>query len=151
MFLNDPDFILATKSVLSLKRGQVLVEALRKAEKLDDAELLSKDLVGKLTAILGESHPDTLGAMDSLAEIVAGRKDFDRALELYLRIESAKETALGDMHPETLATLKAIARIYRLQDKLEEAETVQTAVKQRLETKYGVEHPETLRAMNELA
>ena len=89
--------------------------------------------------------------MDSLAEIVAGRKDLGRALDLYLRIEAAKEKALGDMHPETLFTLKAIARIYRLQDKLIEAEKVQTAVKQRLEKKYGLEHPETLRAMNELA
>ena len=138
-------------NVLSLRRGQVLVEALRKSDKLDDAEKLSKELVSKLTSILGETHPDTLGAMDSLAEIVAGRKDLDRALELYLRIEGAKEEALGDMHPETLATLKAISRIYRLQEKLEEAEKVQAAVKQRLETKYGLEHPETLRAMNELA
>ena len=138
-------------NVLSLRRGQVLVEALRKSDKLDDAEKLSKELVSKLTSILGETHPDTLGAMDSLAEIIAGRKDLDRALELYLRIEGAKEEALGDMHPETLATLKAISRIYRLQEKLEEAEKVQAAVKQRLETKYGLEHPETLRAMNELA
>tara|TARA_B100001248_G_scaffold94638_1_gene70231 strand:+ start:4148 stop:6460 length:2313 start_codon:yes stop_codon:yes gene_type:complete len=138
-------------NVLSLRRGQVLVEALRKSDKLDDAEKLSKELVSKLTSILGETHSDTLGAMDSLAEIVAGRKDLDRALELYLRIEGAKEEALGDMHPETLATLKAISRIYRLQEKLEEAEKVQAAVKQRLETKYGLEHPETLRAMNELA
>ncbi|MDG1139412.1 MAG: toll/interleukin-1 receptor domain-containing protein [Opitutales bacterium] len=142
---------LGENHVLSLRRGQVLVEALRKSDKLDDAEKLSKELVTKLTAILGETHPDTLGAMDSLAEIVAGRRDLDRALDLYLRIEAAKEEALGDMHPETLFTLKAIARIYRLQEKLNEAEKVQTAVKQRLEKKYGLEHPETLRAMNELA
>ncbi len=142
---------LGENNVLSLRRGQVLVEALRNSDKLDDAEKLSKELVAKLTPILGETHPDTLGAMDSLAEIVAGRKDFDRALDLYLRIEKAKQEALGDMHPETLTTLKAISRIYRLQEKLEEAEQVQTAVKQRLEKKYGLEHPETLRAMNELA
>ena len=138
-------------NVLSLRRGQVLVEALRKADKLDDAEKLSKELVSKLTSILGETHPDTLGAMDSLAEIIAGREDLDRALELYLRIVGAKEEALGDMHPETLVTLKAISRTYIMQEKLEEAEKVQSAVKQRLEQKYGLEHPETLRAMNELA
>ena len=69
------------ESCLHLEKGQVLVEALRMSNKLDDAELLSKDIVSKITSILGETHPDTLGAMDSLAEIVAGRKDFERALE----------------------------------------------------------------------
>ena len=142
---------LGENHVFTLRRGQVLVEALRMSNKLDDAELLSKDVVSKITSILGETHPDTLGAMDSLAEIVAGRKDFERALELYLRIQMAKQEALGEMHPETLTTLKAISRIYRSQEKLEEAEKVQSAVKQRLEKKYGLEHPETLRAMNELA
>ena len=142
---------LGENHALSLRRGQVLVEALRKSEQLDDAEKLSMELVTKLQTALGETHPDTLGAMDSLAEIVAGRDDLDRALDLYLNILDAKEKALGSMHPETLTTLKATARIYRMQNKLDEAETVQSAVKTRLQEKYGVEHPETLRAMNELA
>ena len=142
---------LGENHALSLRRGQVLVEALRKSDKLDDAEKLSMDLVTKLQATLGETHPDTLGAMDSLAEILAGRNDLDRALDLYLNILDAKEKALGSMHPETLTTLKATARNYRMQNKLEEAQKVQSAVKNRLQEKYGVEHPETLRAMNELA
>ncbi len=142
---------LGENHALSLRRGQVLVEALRKSDKLDDAEKLSMDLVTKLQATLGETHPDTLGAMDSLAEILAGRNDLERALDLYLNILDAKEKALGSMHPETLTTLKATARNYRMQNKLEEAQKVQSAVKNRLQEKYGVEHPETLRAMNELA
>ena len=37
-------------NVLSLRRGQVLVEALRKSDKLDDAEKLSKELVSKINS-----------------------------------------------------------------------------------------------------
>ena len=51
----------------SLRVGQILVEALRKGDKLNEAEELSIEVVEGLERILGESHPDTLGASDSLA------------------------------------------------------------------------------------
>ena len=61
---------LGDKSSGSLIRGQVLVESLRKGGKLDEAEELSMNLVSSMEEILGPTHPDTLGAMDALAEIV---------------------------------------------------------------------------------
>ena len=142
---------LGEKSSVSLIRGQVLVEALRKGGKLDEAEELSKSLVASMVEILGPTHPDTLGAMDALAEIVVSRKDLTRGLDLYEQILDSKERMLGEQHPETLSTLKAIARILRLQDLPEEAEEIQFTVYTRLKRKNGLEHPETLRAMNELA
>jgi len=142
---------LGEKSSVSLIRGQVLVEALRKGGKLDEAEELSKSLVASMVEILGPTHPDTLGAMDALAEIVVSRKDLARGLDLYEQILDSKERMLGEQHPETLSTLKAIARILRLQDLPEEAEEIQFTVYTRLKRKNGLEHPETLRAMNELA
>jgi tetratricopeptide (TPR) repeat protein len=135
----------------SLKRGQVLVECLRKLGRLDDAQNLSNRIVSNLQFILGQSHPDTLGAMDSLANIAAARNDLNLALEQYLEILKLKELALGSMHPETLNTLHATAGIYRRLDMLEEAKKAQYMVYQRLQEKYGHEHPETLRSMNELA
>jgi hypothetical protein len=135
----------------SLKRGQVLVECLRKLGRLDDAQNLSSRIVSNLQFILGQSHPDTLGAMDSLANIAAARNDLNLALEQYLEILKLKELALGSMHPETLNTLHATAGIYRRLDMLEEAKKAQYMVYQRLQEKYGHEHPETLRSMNELA
>jgi tetratricopeptide (TPR) repeat protein len=142
---------LGEKSSVSLIRGQVLVEALRKGGKLDEAEELSVSLVASMEEILGPTHPDTLGAMDALAEIVVSRKDLARGLDLYEQILDSKERMLGEQHPETLSTLKAIARILRLQDLPEEAEEIQFTVYTRLKRKNGLEHPETLRAMNELA
>ena len=142
---------LGEKSSVSLIRGQVLVEALRKGGKLDEAEELSKSLVASMVEILGPTHPDTLGAMDALAEIVVSRKDLARGLDLYEQILDSKERMLGEQHPETLSTLKAIARILRLQELPEEAEEIQFTVYTRLKRKNGLEHPETLRAMNELA
>jgi tetratricopeptide (TPR) repeat protein len=100
---------------------------------------------------LGASHPDTLGAMDSLANIAAARDDLNLALEQYMEILKLKEQALGSMHPETLLTLNATAGIYRRLDMLEEAKRAQYMVYSRLQEKYGHEHPETLRSMNELA
>ena len=142
---------LGDKSSVSLIRGQVLVESLRKGGKLDEAEELSMNLVSSMEEILGPTHPDTLGAMDALAEIVVAREDLPRGLDLYEQILDSKERMLGDQHPETLSTLKAIARILRLQDLPEEAEEIQFMVYTRLKRKNGLEHPETLRAMNELA
>ena len=142
---------LGEKSSVSLRRGQVLVESLRKAGKLDEAEKLSMSLVTKMQEVLGRTHPDTLGAMDALAEIVISRDELIRGLDLYEQILDSKERMLGEQHPETLSTLKAIARILRLQDLPEEAEEIQFIVFTRLKKKHGLEHPETLRAMNELA
>ena len=74
--------------------------------------------------------------MDSLAEIVAGRKDFERALELYLRIQiRPKARSSGRDASRNLDHTQGDLRIYRSQEKLEEAEKVQSAVKQRLEKK----------------
>ena len=101
--------------------------------------------------VLGQTHPDTLGAMDALAEIVVSREELDRGLDLYEQILDSKERMLGEKHPETLSTLKAIARILRIQEKPEEAEEIQFSVYTRLKKKHGLEHPETLRSMNELA
>ena len=142
---------LGEKSSVSLIRGQVLVEALRKGGKLDEAEELSKNLVATMGEVLGQTHPDTLGAMDALAEIVVSREELNRGLDLYEQILDSKERMLGEQHPETLSTLKAIARILRLQELPEEAEEIQFLVFTRLKKKHGLEHPETLRAMNELA
>ncbi len=137
----------------SLRAGQVLVEALRKADDLDNAENLSVVIVAGLETVLGANHPDTLGATDSLARILDARNNFEGALTYYQGILSRKEKALGEMHPETLATLQAIAQIYRKLEKLEDAERTQTEVVDRLKKKNveGERHPETLRAMNELA
>ncbi len=135
----------------SLKRGQVLVECLRKLGRFDEAQKLSTNIVSKLQLTLGESHPDTLGAMDSLAKIAAAREDLNLALEQYLEILKLKEQALGSMHPETLNTLNQTADIYKRLTMLEEAKKAQYMVYQRLQEKYSHEHPETLRSMNELA
>ena len=79
-------------------RGQVLVECLRKLDRLDDAHSLSTRIVSNLQVALGASHPDTLGAMDSLAEISASRNDLNLALEQFLEILKLKEQELGSMH-----------------------------------------------------
>ena len=142
---------LGEKSSVSLIRGQVLVEALRKGGKLEEAYELSMNLVSTMGEVLGRTHPDTLGAMDALAEIVVSREELDLGLDLYEQILDSKERMLGEKHPETLSTLKAIARILRIQKKPEEAEEIQFSVFTRLKEKHGLEHPETLRAMNELA
>ena len=142
---------LGDKSSVSLIRGQVLVEALRKGGKLEEAYELSMNLVSSMGEVLGQTHPDTLGAMDALAEIVVSREELDLGLDLYEQILDSKERMLGEQHPETLSTLKAIARILRIQEKPEEAEEIQFSVFTRLKKKHGLEHPETLRSMNELA
>ena len=58
---------LGDKSSVSLIRGQVLVEALRKGGKLEEAYELSMNLVSSMGEVLGQTHPDTL-VMDALAK-----------------------------------------------------------------------------------
>ena len=82
------------------------------------------NLVSAMGEVLGQTHPDTLGAMDALAEIVVSREELNSGLDIYEQILDSKERMLGEQHPETLSTLKAIARILRLQELAEEAEEI---------------------------
>ena len=63
----------------------------------------------------GTHYPDTLGAMDALAEIVISRDELIRGLDLYEQILIPRKGCLVNSILETLSTLKAIARILRLQ------------------------------------
>ena len=81
------------------------MEALRKGNKLDDVENLSKYLVSKFQSVLGDIHPDLLGeGWIHLLEILAARMDLSTAIEIYLNILELKRR-LWD-----LITLKPLQR-----------------------------------------
>ena len=94
------------------------VNALRAAGQLDAAEAEIEDVFRRRSAVLGETHPDTLAAINMLGVIVNQRKDFAKASILFRQASELYLKANGPLHPETimmqanyLSTLRNLGRI----------------------------------------
>ena len=54
---------------------------------------------------LGAEHPDTLGIVNNLGDLLSEKGDYDGAEALYRRALEGREKALGAEHPDTRQTL----------------------------------------------
>jgi tetratricopeptide (TPR) repeat protein len=100
---------------------------------------------------LGDEHPDTLGAMNNLAETLWAQGDSAGARALYERALSTCRRRLGDEHPNTLTLLNNLAATLREHGDVASALTVHRNVLDARRRVLGDEHPDTLGSMNNLA
>jgi len=117
----------------------------------DDAEKQGQRVLDLRHRVLGDQHPDTLRAINDLANLYQGQGKYAQAEPLHMQAIELLERVRGPEHPETLAAMHGLAHVYRIEGKYAQAESLFTKV---LETRHrvlGEEHPETLRAMDELA
>src|SRR5262249_19106755 len=80
---------------------------------LRQAERLAQDAVQGWREVFGESHPDTLWAMGSLAETRRVGGDLDRAAELLEMVMEGRLSVLGDVNPDTLWAVASLADVKR--------------------------------------
>ena len=85
--------------------------------KYDLAEPLSVDCLKQRKAILGESHPDTLGSVNNLAGLYKKQGKYDLAEPLYVDCLKQSKAILGDSHPDTLTSINNLAGLYKKQGK----------------------------------
>ncbi|MCA9086975.1 MAG: tetratricopeptide repeat protein, partial [Planctomycetaceae bacterium] len=62
--------------------------------------------------LLGPEHPDTLGSMNNLAELLTCTGDYVNAEPLFRRTLEASERVLGSEHPSTLTILSNTAGLH---------------------------------------
>ncbi len=100
---------------------------------------------------LGQEHPDTLDAMNSLAVIYKYQGRYDKAEALYREALATLRRVLGDEDPLTLSAMNNLAVLLRTQDNLDEAEALHREALATHRRVLGDQHPETLSSMTNLA
>ncbi len=100
---------------------------------------------------LGQEHPHTLDAMNSLAVIYNYLGRGDKAEALHREALATLRRVLGDEDPLTLSGMNNLAVLLRTQDELDEAEALHREALQTRRRILGDQHPETLSSMTNLA
>jgi tetratricopeptide (TPR) repeat protein len=117
----------------------------------DSAEPLLHRVLAACERILGPEHPDTLGSVFNLANLLSDKGDLKGAEPLYRRALAAREHTLGPEHPDTLSSVSGMATLLVSKGDLVDAEPLfRRSWAARVRT-LGSEHPDTLRSENNLA
>ncbi|EUC66976.1 nephrocystin-3 protein [Rhizoctonia solani AG-3 Rhs1AP] len=99
--------------------------------RFQDAESILTELISTETELLGSTHPDTLNAMELLADVLqsmSGYEGLDRlgaAEDIATRVLETRRQTYGDDHPRTLACHAIVARIHFKQGRFDSAVKIQ--------------------------
>jgi tetratricopeptide (TPR) repeat protein len=148
-YLDEQDAVL-TGTLLELRvRAMWFLNELGDSvtQTIDYGEALAADI----EQVLGETHPDTLGARNNLASAYQAAGRLNEAITLYERILADVEQVLGETHPDTLATRSNLASSYRASGRPDEAITLYERTLADVEQVLGETHPDTLSTRNSLA
>jgi non-specific serine/threonine protein kinase/serine/threonine-protein kinase len=104
-----------------------------------------------LRPAVGEEHPDTLDAMNSLAVIYDRQRRYDEAERVARTALEAERRVQGSDHPDTLNALNNLANICQRIERYDEAEALHLESLETRRRVAGPEHPDTLKAANNLA
>ena len=100
---------------------------------------------------LGESHNDTLKALNHLAILYDSQGRFDQSEPIYQAALEIRRRELGPDHPDTLSTANNLAVVYQDTGRMDEAEQLHKQVYEARRRLLGEEHADTLVSMNNLA
>ena len=89
-----------------------LASAYKSQGKYSDAEALFKPCLDKMKVVLGESNPNTLNTMNSLADVCDLQGKHSDAEVLFKRCLAKRKVVLGENHPDTLRTMNNLAHLY---------------------------------------
>lgn len=137
-----------------LRRVRVLraVAGILKARgNLANARDAHEQVLAAYERILGPEHPDTLIALQNLANTRRDQGELAGARESHERAFATLERTLGMEHPDTLTALDNLAGTMKAQGELAAAREARERVYAAYEHTLGSEHLDTLRAEHNLA
>ena len=93
---------------------------------------------------LGDRHPDTLTAIDSMATLLKDMGQPERARPLLEEALRARRETLGDRNPKTLDSISNMGQLLQAMGQLEEARPLYEEALHASREVLGDRHPETL-------
>ena len=115
------------------------------------ARKLEEQVLEARRRVLGQEHPNTLTAMNNLAQTLGAQGDHAAARKLEEQVLEARRRVLGQEHPDTLTAMNNLAQTLGAQGDHAAARKLQEQVLEARRRVLGQEHPNTLTAMNNLA
>jgi tetratricopeptide (TPR) repeat protein len=116
-----------------------------------DAERYHLNIFRSRTRILGEHHPETLGAMGSLANTYHFQGRLEEAVALKKKVLEGRRKHMGKLHPETLGAKGSLATTYSDLGRFKEAEELQEQIMEERKKQWGEQNPESLSAKGALS
>ncbi|MBN1855191.1 MAG: serine/threonine protein kinase [Pirellulales bacterium] len=100
---------------------------------------------------LGLDHPDSLTAMNNLANAYHDVGTLDRAVFIHEETLKRRKEKIGPDHPDTLSSMNNLALAYTAIGRLDKALPLYEETKKLATIKLGANHAHTLKSMNNLA
>jgi tetratricopeptide (TPR) repeat protein len=119
--------------------------------KHDVAEPLYISCLEASQRVLGDEHPDTLGAMNNLAGLLQSQGKYELAEPLLINCLEARRNVLGDEHADTITSMNNLAIVYQVQGKLADAEEMFAQCVEVARKVYGDDHPQVAHSAGGLA
>lgn len=107
--------------------------------------------ISLLCQALGDTHPETLAAMDSLVTHRLERGAKKLAIKTLENLVLLRSRSLGPTHPETIATSRKLAELHFAASNLSRARDLYKRIVADLVRTHGPSAPETVTAKEELA
>ncbi|CAG8231916.1 unnamed protein product [Penicillium nalgiovense] len=101
--------------------------------------------------MLGESHPDTIRSLASLASTYNEQGRYREAEPMKVKALELQRQVLGEKHPHTIWSLASLATTYHEQGRYSEAEPIEVKALELRRQVLGEKHPDTIRSLANLA
>jgi len=118
--------------------------------RLDEAEILLRDVLERRARVLGPDDAATIESLDSLAVLREAQGDLHEAARLTEQVLDRKRRRSGREDPDTLRTMANLSTVYQTANRLPEAEALARETLTILQRVVGPQHPDTLRVLNNL-
>jgi len=119
--------------------------------RLEEAEPLLREQAAALRSACGPEAPETVAALEKLANILRVRGAYDEALALFREVLAARRRAHGDAHADTLAAFNNLGRLLEASGRAGDAEPVLREALASCRALLGERHPDALLIVLNLA
>ena len=119
-------------------------------KRLAEGESLIQESYDGLTKVLGDTHWESLQALEAWADVAIESDRIDLAKERYLLLLERHEATSGRTHHSTLEARQSLARVAEAQGNLVQAEAMYREIMMIQQAARGPHDPETIIAVNNL-
>ena len=85
------------------------------------AERMCRDLLPRMRKALGSLHPSTLGAVDTLGQLLQTKGDICGACRYLEEAMAGRRGTLGNEHPDVVHSMMSLCSVYSAADRADEA------------------------------